>query len=192
MPTRQALERARELDLDLVEVAPQADPPVCRLMDFGKWKYEQDVRAKEARKRQSQVVVKEMKFRPKISSHDYEVKRNHVRRFLEEGSKVKITIMFRGREMAHTELGAKLLDRLAKDLSDLANVELIPKLDGRNMTMVLAPLKRPEKGEKAERKPPRGEQDRPPGGASPGGTRGAAPPARERTPVPANVEATGS
>jgi len=192
MPTRQALERARELDLDLVEVAPQADPPVCRLMDFGKWKYEQDVRAKEARKRQSQVVVKEMKFRPKISSHDYEVKRNHVRRFLEEGSKVKITIMFRGREMAHTELGAKLLDRLAKDLSDLANVELIPKLDGRNMTMVLAPLKRPEKAEKAERKPARGEQDRPPGGASPGGAGGAAPSAPERTPVPANVEATGS
>src|SRR6184192_4077574 len=181
MPTRQALERARELDLDLVEVAPQADPPVCRLMDFGKWKYEQDVRAKEARKRQSQVVVKEMKFRPKISSHDYEVKRNHVRRFLEEGSKVKITIMFRGREMAHTELGAKLLDRLAKDLSDLANVELIPKLDGRNMTMVLAPLKRPEKAEKAERKPAaRGEQDRPPGGASPGGAGGAAPSAPER------------
>lgn len=193
MPTRQALERARELDLDLVEVAPQADPPVCRLMDFGKWKYEQDVRAKEARKRQSQVVVKEMKFRPKISSHDYEVKRNHVRRFLEEGSKVKITIMFRGREMAHTELGAKLLDRLAKDLSDLANIELIPKLDGRNMTMVLAPLKRPEKPEKPERKAAaRGEQDRLPGGSSPGGTGGAAPPVPERTPVPAKMEATGS
>jgi translation initiation factor IF-3 len=194
MPTRQALERARELDLDLVEVAPQADPPVCRLMDFGKWKYEQDVRAKEARKRQSQVVVKEMKFRPKISSHDYEVKRNHVRRFLEEGSKVKITIMFRGREMAHTELGAKLLDRLAKDLSDLANVELIPKLDGRNMTMVLAPLKRPEKVEKAERKPAaaRGEQDRLSGGPSPDGREGELPPVQDRTPVPANVEATGS
>jgi translation initiation factor IF-3 len=148
MPTRQALERARDLDLDLVEVAPQADPPVCRLMDFGKWKYEQDVRAKEARKRQSQVVVKEMKFRPKISTHDYEVKRNHVSRFLTDGSKVKITIMFRGREMAHTELGAKLLDRLAKDLASLAGVELMPKLDGRNMTMVLAPLKRPERKSK--------------------------------------------
>jgi translation initiation factor IF-3 len=154
MATKLALERAQELDLDLVEVAPQADPPVCRLMDFGKWKYEQDVRAKEARKRQSQVVVKEMKFRPKISTHDYEVKRNHVRRFLDESSKVKITIMFRGREMAHTELGAKLLDRLAKDLTDLANVELMPKLDGRNMTMVLAPLKRPEKADKPPEKRP--------------------------------------
>jgi translation initiation factor IF-3 len=198
MPTRQALERARELDLDLVEVAPQADPPVCRLMDFGKWKYEQDVRAKEARKRQSQVVVKEMKFRPKISSHDYEVKRNHVRRFLEEGSKVKITIMFRGREMAHTELGAKLLDRLAKDLSDVANVELIPKLDGRNMTMVLAPIKRPdkpEKAEKAERKPPAGTDQGPPPPSQDGGAQpqASAPrPAPERTPVPANAEAARS
>jgi translation initiation factor IF-3 len=152
MDTKKALERAKELDLDLVEVAPQADPPVCRLMDFGKWKYEQDVRAKEARKRQSQVVVKEMKFRPKISTHDYEVKRNHVKRFLEEGSKVKITIMFRGREMAHTELGAKLLDRLGKDLVEIAGVELMPKLDGRNMTMVMAPFKRPDKVEKAAEK----------------------------------------
>ena len=205
MPTRQALERARELDLDLVEVAPQADPPVCRLMDFGKWKYEQDVRAKEARKRQSQVVVKEMKFRPKISSHDYEVKRNHVRRFLEEGSKVKITIMFRGREMAHTELGAKLLDRLSKDLADVANVELIPKLDGRNMTMVLAPLKRPdkvekaEKAEKAERKPATGtDENGPPatpaadGGVEASAAPTAPRPAPERTPVPANAEATRS
>jgi translation initiation factor IF-3 len=196
MPTRQALERAKELDLDLVEVAPQAEPPVCRLMDFGKWKYEQDVRAKEARKRQSQVVVKEMKFRPKISSHDYEVKRNHVRRFLAESSKVKITIMFRGREMAHTELGAKLLDRLAKDLADLANIELMPKLDGRNMTMVLAPLKRPEKSEKPEKKPVKEE-----------GPDGAGPIAEVRAPQPAsagippgapappprvNVEATGT
>jgi translation initiation factor IF-3 len=152
MTTKQALERAKELDLDLVEVAPLADPPVCRLLDFGKWKYEQDVRAKEARKRQSQVVVKEMKFRPKISTHDYEVKRNHVKRFLEEGSKVKITIMFRGREMAHTELGAKLLDRLGKDLAEIAGVELMPKLDGRNMTMVMAPFKRPDKLEKAAEK----------------------------------------
>ncbi|MGH2720337.1 MAG: translation initiation factor IF-3 [Actinomycetota bacterium] len=152
MATKLALDRARELDLDLVEVAPLAEPPVCRLMDFGKWKYEQDVRAKEARKRQSQVVVKEMKFRPKISTHDYEVKRNHVRRFLEEGSKVKITIMFRGREMAHTELGAKLLDRLGKDLANVAGVELMPKLDGRNMTMVMAPFKRPDKLEKAAEK----------------------------------------
>ena len=113
MPTATALARAKELDLDLVEVAPQADPPVVRIMDFGKWKYEQDVRAKESRKKQSQVIVKEMKFRPKISDHDFSIKKGHVERFLDEGDKVKVTIMFRGREMAHTELGAKLLDRLA-------------------------------------------------------------------------------
>jgi translation initiation factor IF-3 len=142
MPTATALARAKELDLDLVEVAPQADPPVCRIMDFGKWKYEQDVRAKESRKKQSQVIVKEMKFRPKISDHDFSIKKGHVERFLEEGDKVKVTIMFRGREMAHTELGAKLLDRLAKDLGEISQVEAAPKQDGRNMTMVLSPVKR--------------------------------------------------
>jgi translation initiation factor IF-3 len=142
MPTATALARAKELDLDLVEVAPQADPPVVRIMDFGKWKYEQDVRAKESRKKQSQVIVKEMKFRPKISDHDFSIKKGHVERFLEEGDKVKVTIMFRGREMAHTELGAKLLDRLAKDLGEISQVEAAPKQDGRNMTMVLSPVKR--------------------------------------------------
>jgi len=142
MPTATALARAKELDLDLVEVAPQADPPVVRIMDFGKWKYEQDVRAKESRKKQSQVIVKEMKFRPKISDHDFSIKKGHVERFLEEGDKVKVTIMFRGREMAHTELGAKLLDRLARDLSEISQVEAAPKQDGRNMTMVLSPVKR--------------------------------------------------
>ena len=142
MPTATALARAKELDLDLVEVAPQADPPVVRIMDFGKWKYEQDVRAKESRKKQSQVIVKEMKFRPKISDHDFSIKKGHVERFLEEGDKVKVTIMFRGREMAHTELGAKLLDRLARELGELSQVEAAPKQDGRNMTMVLSPVKR--------------------------------------------------
>jgi translation initiation factor IF-3 len=142
MPTATALARAKELDLDLVEVAPQADPPVCRIMDFGKWKYEQDVRAKESRKKQSQVIVKEMKFRPKISDHDFSIKKGHVERFLDEGDKVKVTIMFRGREMAHTELGAKLLDRLARDLGEISQVEAAPKQDGRNMTMVLSPVKR--------------------------------------------------
>jgi translation initiation factor IF-3 len=163
MPTATALARAKELDLDLVEVAPQADPPVCRIMDFGKWKYEQDVRAKESRKKQSQVIVKEMKFRPKISDHDFSIKRGHVERFLEEGDKVKVTIMFRGREMAHTELGAKLLDRLAKDLGEISQVEAAPKQDGRNMTMVLSPVKRIVKpapkephhrGSSGERPPP--------------------------------------
>jgi translation initiation factor IF-3 len=142
MSTAAALAQARELDLDLVEVAPQAEPPVVRIMDFGKWKYEQDVRAKESRKKQSQVIVKEMKFRPKISDHDFSIKRGHVERFLDEGDKVKVTIMFRGREMAHTELGTKLLERLAKELSEISQVEAAPKQDGRNMTMVLSPVKR--------------------------------------------------
>ena len=128
-------------DLDLVEVAGQADPPVCRIMDYGKFKYEQDQRQKEARKKQSQVVVKEMKMRPKIDRHDYATKRGHVIRFLRQGSKVKITIMFRGREMAHQELGRRLLDQLAADVADIAKVDMPPRVDGRNMTMVLNPLK---------------------------------------------------
>ena len=138
-----ALRRAQELDLDLVEVAATADPPVCRIMDYGKFKYERDVRQKEARKKQARVEVKEMKMRPKIDPHDYGVKRGHIERFLRTGARVKVTIMFRGREMAHTELGRKLLDRLTEDLRELATVETFPKLDGRNMTMVVAPIKRP-------------------------------------------------
>jgi translation initiation factor IF-3 len=138
-----ALGRAQELDLDLVEVAPQANPPVCRIMDYGKFKYERDVRQKEARKRQTRIDVKEMKMRPKIDPHDYGTKKGHIVRFLTAGNRVKITIMFRGREMAHTELGRKLLDRLTEDLGELATVETFPKLDGRNMTMVVAPIKRP-------------------------------------------------
>jgi translation initiation factor IF-3 len=139
--TREALELAQEQDLDLVEVAPQADPPVCRIMDYGKFKYEQAVRQREARKKQSQVVVKEMKMRPKIDRHDYETKKGHVVRFLHDGAKVKVTIMFRGREMVHPELGRKLLDRLSEDVVEIAKVDVPPKLDGRNMTMVLAPYK---------------------------------------------------
>ena len=137
-----ALRIARELDLDLVEVAPQAKPPVCRLLDYGKYKYEMAVKAKEAKRKQSQVVVKEMKMRPKIDRHDYGTKKGHIVRFLNEGHKVKLTIMFRGREMAHTELGAKILDRLVADLADIAHVETPAKLDGRNMTMVFAPTKK--------------------------------------------------
>jgi translation initiation factor IF-3 len=138
-----AIRRAQDLDLDLVEVAPQANPPVCRIMDYGKFKYDQDVRQKEARKKQSRVEVKEMKMRPKIDPHDYATKKGHIERFLKQGARVKVTIMFRGREMAHTELGRKLLDRLTADLQELATVDANPKLDGRNMVMVLAPLKRP-------------------------------------------------
>ncbi|MGH2812176.1 MAG: translation initiation factor IF-3 [Actinomycetota bacterium] len=143
MPAEQALARARELDLDLVEVAPQAEPPVCRLMDYGKWKYEQDMRAREARKKQSQIVVKEMKYRIKISGNDFEVKTKQVEKFLGQGHKVKVTIMFKGREMVHPELGQRLLERVAGEVSEIATVEAAPKLDGRNMVMVLAPVRKP-------------------------------------------------
>jgi translation initiation factor IF-3 len=139
--TQKALEMAVEQDLDLVEVAPQADPPVCRIMDYGKYKYEQDQRQKEARKKQSLIIVKEMKMRPKIDRHDYETKKGHVVRFLRQGAKVKVTIMFRGREMAHQDLGRRLLDKLAVDVADIAKVDTPPKVDGRNMTMVLGPYK---------------------------------------------------
>ncbi|HEX5949693.1 MAG TPA: translation initiation factor IF-3 [Actinomycetota bacterium] len=141
--TQDALRRAQELDLDLVEVAPQATPPVARIMDYGKYKYERDIRQKEARKKQSKIEVKEIKFRPKIDPHDYATKKGHVVRFLTAGARVKVTIMFRGREMAHTELGRKILDRLVEDLKDLAVVESSPKQDGRNMIMVIAPTKKP-------------------------------------------------
>jgi translation initiation factor IF-3 len=153
-PAPEALAIARSMGLDLVEVAASANPPVCRIMDWGKHRYEQAQRAKEARKRQSQIVVKEMKFRPKIDVHDYETKKRHMIRFLHDGAKVKVTIMFRGREMTHTELGAKILDRLAEDLQEIATVEAPPKLDGRNMVMVVAPrkdlkpLRRGESGDK--------------------------------------------
>jgi translation initiation factor IF-3 len=138
-----ALQQARASDLDLVEVAPQANPPVCRIMDYGKYKYERALRQKEARKKQIRIEVKEIKFRPKIDRHDYETKKGHVVRFLNAGNRVKVTIMFRGREMAHTELGQRILDRLIEDLDGLATVEQPSKLDGRNMVMVLAPTKRP-------------------------------------------------
>jgi translation initiation factor IF-3 len=141
LETKDALAMAVQQDLDLVEVAPQADPPVVRIMDFGKFKYEQDQAKKEARKKQSLVVVKEMKMRPKIDRHDYETKKGHVVRFLRQGAKVKVTIMFRGREMVHPELGERLLLRLADDVQEIAKIDVPPKLDGRNMTMVLGPYK---------------------------------------------------
>jgi len=150
-PLAEALRMARSQEMDLVEVAPQARPPVCRVMDYGKFKYQQDVKAKEARKRQSHIVIKEMKMRPKIDKHDYATKSKHVERFLREGSKVKATIMFRGREMAHQELGQRILDRLATDMDNLAYVETSPSTEGRNMTMVLAPHKDgPKDGSGAE------------------------------------------
>ena len=145
IPTEQALRYAQERDLDLVEVAAEATPPVCRVLDYSKYKYEQDQKAKAARKHQQQVTIREMKLRPKIAQHDYETKRSHVRRFLDSGDKVKVTIMFRGRETTHPERGEQLLMRLAEDVADLGTVEQRPSLDGRNMTMVMNPLKAKER-----------------------------------------------
>jgi translation initiation factor IF-3 len=138
-----ALRLAQEADLDLVEVAAQARPPVCKLMDYGKFKYESAQKARESRRNQQLTTIKEQKLRPKIDTHDYETKRGHVRRFLAGGNKVKVTIMFRGREQSRPELGFRLLQRLAEDVSDLGVVEATPKQDGRNMTMVIAPNKKP-------------------------------------------------
>lgn len=137
-----ALRLAVEADLDLVEVAPMAKPPVCKLMDFGKFKYEAALKERESRRNQTHTVIKEMKLRPKIDSHDYETKKGHVERFLKAGDKVKITIMFRGREQSRPELGLRLLAKLAEDVEELGFVEATPKQDGRNMLMVLAPHKR--------------------------------------------------
>ena len=139
--TSEALEYAFSKNLDLVEVAAGADPPVCRIMDYGKYRYEQEQKAKLARKHQSQVHVKEIKLRPKIGTHDYETKKGHVARFLQQKAKVKVTIMFRGRETTHPERGHDLLMRLAEDVKELGQVESPPLLDGRNMVMVLAPAK---------------------------------------------------
>ncbi|MGL4744433.1 MAG: translation initiation factor IF-3 [Dermatophilaceae bacterium] len=137
-----ALRLAAEADLDLVEVAPMAKPPVAKLMDFGKYKYEAAMKAREARKNQVNTVIKEIKLRPKIDPHDYGTKRGHVERFLRGGDKVKVTIMFRGREQSRPELGFRLLQRLAQDVLELGTVESAPKQDGRNMVMVLAPTKK--------------------------------------------------
>ena len=141
----EAIRRAEEEDLDLVEVAPTARPPVCKIMDYGKFKYESAQKAREARRNQTLTVIKEMKLRPKIDPHDYETKKGHVVRFLKAGDKVKITIMFRGREQSRPELGYRLLERLAHEVEDLGVVESSPKQDGRNMTMVIAPHKTPPK-----------------------------------------------
>ena len=141
-PLPEALAIARQLDLDLVEVAPQANPPVCRIMDYGKFKFDAAQRAKESRRRTTSVGVKEMKYRPKIGPGDFDTKTRKVRRFLDEGHKVKVTIMFRGREVFHPELGKKILDMVAKEVDGTARVETEARLDGRNMVMVLAPDKR--------------------------------------------------
>jgi translation initiation factor IF-3 len=139
VPLERALQLAADVDLDLVEVAPLARPPVCKLMDFGKFKYESALKAREARRNQQQTVIKEMKLRPKIDSHDYETKKGHVLRFLKAGDKVKVTIMFRGREQHRPELGFRLLRKLEEEVADMGFVESQAKQDGRNMIMVLAP-----------------------------------------------------
>ncbi len=149
MPTDRALRYAQDKDLDLVEVAPEARPPVTRILDYSKYKYEQAQKQKQARKHQQQIVVREIKFRPKIAEQDYETKKRHVERFLRHKDKVKITIMFRGREVTHPERGEMILDRLAEELAELAVVEQRPQQDGRNMTMMLGPSKAVLSGELA-------------------------------------------
>jgi translation initiation factor IF-3 len=172
----EALAIARDLDLDLVEVAPGANPPVCRIMDFGKHKFDEAQRAKESKRKAVHVGIKEMKYRPKIGPGDFDTKTRQVAKFLEEGHKVKITIMFRGREVFHPELGKKILDRIADQMEGLGKSESVPRLDGRNMVMVLAPEKRAK----------------PPGSSRSGGSKGGAPaaPTAETTTEPEAQTAT--
>ncbi|MBJ7279881.1 MAG: translation initiation factor IF-3 [Candidatus Nanopelagicales bacterium] len=145
-----AIRMAQENDLDLVEVAPEAKPPVAKIMDYGKFKYQEALKARENRRSQVNAVVKEMKLRPRIESHDYETKKSHIERFLIGGDKVKVTIMFRGREQSRPEMGYKLLSRLAEDLAEVSMVEFAPKQDGRNMVMVLAPNRRKSEAVRAK------------------------------------------
>jgi translation initiation factor IF-3 len=139
VPTAEALAKAQEAGLDLVEISPNASPPICKILDYGKYKYQEQKKAAEARKKQKVVEVKEIKYRPMIDDHDYDVKMRSMKRFFEEGDKVKVTLRFRGREMAHQELGTKLLDRLKEDVGKIAKVEMDARLEGRQMVMVLAP-----------------------------------------------------
>src|SRR4051812_23702153 len=177
-PLPEALHIARQQDLDLVEVAPEANPPVCRIMDYGKFKFDAAQRAKESRRKTSSTSIKEMKYRPKIGTGDFDTKTRQVSKFLGEGHKVKITIMFRGRELSHQELGLRILDRVADQVSAIAKVEAAPKVDGRNMVMVLAPDKRAQ--QHAARTPKAG-SDEAPEGALEGAPAAAAEPA-----VPSN------
>jgi translation initiation factor IF-3 len=166
-PLPEALSFARSLDLDLVEVADKANPPVCRVMDYGKYKYEAAQKAKESRKKSTNVSVKEMKYRPKISQGDFDTKTRKVEKFLGEGHKVKVTIMFRGREVAHPELGKKILDHVAEQVVHLARVEAFPRLDGKNMTMVLGPDKKAQAAHAAAQRREAEEQEQEQGAAAP-------------------------
>lgn len=147
-PVRQALQMAEEAEVDLVEIAPLANPPVCRLMDYGKFKYQEAKRLAEAKKKQKIVEVKEIKFRPGTDENDYQIKLRNVMKFLGEGDKAKITLRFRGREMAHQEIGMRMLERIKNDLEHVAVVEQFPKMEGRQLIMVLAPSKKPAKSAK--------------------------------------------
>ena len=148
MPPPQALALARSKSLDLVEISPTAVPPVCRIMDFGKFQYEQQKRARQAKKHQKVILVKEIKFRPKVDEHDYQFKKKHIERFLEEGDKVKATIFFRGREMAHPEIGRRILERLVEELRDTAIAETLPRMEGNQMHTILS--RRPQTGGRAK------------------------------------------
>ncbi len=179
-PLPEALTVARQMDLDLVEVGAQANPPVCRIMDFNRFKYEAAQRAKESRRKATSTSIKEMKYRPKIGSGDFDTKTRQVAKFLSDGHKVKITIMFRGREMSHPELGKKILDSVAETVGPMAKVEAAPKLDGRNMVMVLAPDRRAQQA--AQKAAARASEDRAPAAA----TGDHVPDPTAPTPVPAS------
>ena len=139
LPTREALWRAREVGLDLVEISPNADPPVCKILDFGKYKYEQQKKKNEAKKKQKVVEIKEIKIRPNIDDHDYDVKMRQAKSFIGEGDKVKVTLRFRGRELAHVDLGMRVLERVKGELDEIAKVEQMPRMENRQMIMVLTP-----------------------------------------------------
>jgi translation initiation factor IF-3 len=184
--TEEALKYAWDKNLDLVEVAPDAKPPVCRVMDYSKYKYEQEQKAKLARKHQSTITIKEIKLRPKIDPHDYETKKGHVVRFLKHRDKVKVTIMFRGREMTHPERGRTLLLKLAEEVADLATIESQPLQDGRNMVMMLAPHRQVAKQDEPAAAAPAAGQETPAGDSAPAAEETAvkdATPAAEETPV---------
>jgi translation initiation factor IF-3 len=162
-----ALDQAREKDLDLVEISAEARPPVCRILDYSKYKYEQEQRRKAARKHQQQVTVREMKLRPKIATHDYETKKGHILRFLKHGQKVKVTIMFRGREMAHPERGEVLLRKVADEIAEFGTVEQQPNQEGRNMTMVVAPVRAPARKQERAAEPAQADEAAKPADAAP-------------------------
>jgi len=192
LKTADALVFAQERDLDLVEVAPEARPPVCRVLDYSKYKYEQAQKVKQARKHQQQITVREIKFRPKIAEHDYDTKKHHVERFLKHKDKVKVTIMFRGREVTHPERGTAILDRLAEELAELGVVEQRPMQEGRNMTMMMAPSKAVLAGRLDGSEAPDEEALAAPPAEQPDGAATGDPPAGESSAAPVEHAANGA